>query len=143
VELVGFGHMGSGAPVSPDRDPIIYIVEDDEAVRDALAVLLESAGYAVGAFASARAFLDAYQPGRFGCLLVDLDLPEMDGPELLGILIARRIELPAVLMSGRMRKLRPRNQLPPGAVGLLEKPFGDHELLQRIAFALGLAPPTQ
>lgn len=133
---MGCGHMGLGAMASPDRDPIVYIVEDDEAVRDALAVLLEATGYAVGAFASARAFLDGYRPGRRGCLLVDLDLPGMDGPELVGILVARRAELPAVLMSGRMRKLRLRNPLPPGVVGLLEMPFGDHELLARIAFAL-------
>jgi two-component system CheB/CheR fusion protein len=135
--------MGLEALVSPDRDPIVYIVEDDEAVRDALRVLLESIGYAVGAFASARAFLDAYRPGRRGCLLVDLDLPGMDGPELVGILLARRVELPAVLMSGRMRRPRLRKSLPAGFVGLLEKPFGDDELLQRITFALGSAPPTQ
>ena len=61
----------------------------------------------------------------------------MDGPELVGILMARRIRLPAVLMSGRMRTLRLRNHPPPGVVGILEKPFGDHELLQRIALALG------
>jgi FixJ family two-component response regulator len=135
--------VGLEASVSADREPIVYIVEDDEAVRDALAVLLESTGYAVGAFASGRAFLDGYRPGRPGCLLVDLDLPGMDGPELVGILVARQIQLPAVLMSGRMRGLRLRDRLPPGVVGLLEKPFGDHELLHRIAFALGSAPPTQ
>ena len=125
----------------PDRNPIIYVVEDDEAVRDALTILLESVGYVVAAFASARAFLDAYRPGRPGCLLVDLDLPEMDGPELVGILVARHVALPAVLMSARMRKLRLRNHLPLGVVGVLEKPFGDRELLQRIQFALG-SPDT-
>jgi FixJ family two-component response regulator len=126
-----------GGAVSPDCNPIVYVVENDEAVRDALAALLESAGYAVGAFASARDFLDAYRPGRPGCLLVDLDLPGVGGPELVGILVARRIELPAVLMSRRMRRLRLRNHLPMGVVGVLDKPFGDHELLQRIALALG------
>jgi FixJ family two-component response regulator len=124
-----------------DGAPIIYIVEDDAAVRDALTILLESVGYAVAAFASARGFLDAYRPGRPGCLLVDLDLPEMGGPELVGILVARRITLPAVLMSARMHTLRLRNHLPLGVVGLLEKPFGDHELLQRIQGALG-SPDT-
>jgi two-component system, LuxR family, response regulator FixJ len=129
--------MGFEATVDPGRDPIVYIVEDDEAVRDALGVLLESLGYAVAAFASGRAFLDAYRPGRDGCLLVALDLPGLDGPELVGILVARRIELPAVLMSARMRNLRLRHRLPPGVVAFLEKPFGDHELLQRIELALG------
>jgi FixJ family two-component response regulator len=124
-----------------DAAPIIYVVEDDAAVRDALTIVLESVGYAVVAFASARGFLDAYRPGRPGCLLVDLDLPEVDGPELVGILVARRITLPAVLMSARMHKLRLRNQLPLGVAGVLEKPFGDHELLERIQCALG-APDT-
>ncbi len=123
-----------------DGAPIIYVVENDEAVRDALTILLESVGYAVAAFATARGFLDAYRPGRPGCLLVDLDLPEVAGPELVGILVARRVTLPAVLMSARMHKLRLRNHLPLGVVGVLEKPFGDHELLQRIQCALG--PPA-
>jgi FixJ family two-component response regulator len=125
------------APVIPDRDTIVYVVEDDDAVRDAITVLLESSGYAVAAFASAHGFLDAYRPGRPGCLLVDLDLPGMGGPELVGVLVARRVMLPAVLMSARMHKLRLRNQLPPGVIGILDKPFGDHELLQRIESALG------
>lgn len=137
MELVRYGQMRLGALVNPGCDPVVYIVEDDEAVRDALTVLLDSIGYTVAAFASAQAFLDAYQAGRRGCLLVDLDLPEMDGPELVGILIARQITLPAILMSGRMRRPRRGNQLPLGVVALLEKPFGDGELLQRIELALG------
>jgi FixJ family two-component response regulator len=123
--------------VSSVRNATVYIVEDDEAVRDALAVLLDSAGYPVTAFGSARAFLAGYQPGTQGCLLVDLDLPEMDGAQLVGILVARGIELPAVLMSARMRNLRLRVAPPPGVVAILEKPFGDHELLQRVELALG------
>jgi len=64
-------------------------------------------------------------------------LPEMDGPQLVGILVARGIKLPAVLMSARMRNLRLQVAPPPGVVAILEKPFGDQELLQRIDFALG------
>lgn len=126
--------------MSSGRDTIVYIVEDDAAVRDALTVLLESTGYRVAAYDSARSFLDRYRPGIRGCLLVDLDLPEVDGPELVGILLARGIELPAVLMSARMRNLRLQVAPPPGVVAILEKPFGDHELLQRIELAL--APHT-
>ena len=124
--------MGSEATAAS----IVYIVENDDAVRDALVVLLESLGYAVVAFASARGFLSAYQAGAPGCLLVDLDLPEMDGPALVGVLVARRMRLPAVLMSGRMRSRRP-GSLPPGFVGILDMPFGGQELVQRIEFALG------
>jgi two-component system response regulator FixJ len=125
--------------VTSGRDAVVYIVEDDEPVRDALTALLDSVGYGVAAFGSARAFLDAYRPGTGACLLVDLDLPDMDGPQLVGILVARRIRLPAVLMSGRMHNRKLQRQLPPGVIAILEKPFGDHELLQRIDLAL--APP--
>jgi len=121
----------------PGADPVIYVVEDDDAVRDALTVLLESVGYTVAAFGSARTFLDGYRPERAGCLLIDLDLPEMDGPQLVGILVARRIKLPAVLMSARMHNRRLQANLPPGVVAILEKPFGDQQLLRLIAFALG------
>ena len=63
-----------------DRDTVIYIVEDDEAVRDSLAAVLEAAGHQVAAFRSGREFLNAYRPGFDGCLVVDLDMPELDGP---------------------------------------------------------------
>lgn len=119
-----------------DGDAVIFIVEDDEAVRDSLAAVLEAVGYRVAAFGSAREFLNAYRPGFDGCLVVDLDMPELDGPELVGILIARQISLPAVLMSGRLWNRRLQTHLPPGVVALLEKPFGDHDLLQRIELAL-------
>jgi two-component system response regulator FixJ len=127
--------------VMSGQDPVIYVVEDDDAVRDALTVLLESVGYTVAAFGSARRFLDGYRPERGGCLLIDLDLPEVDGPQLVGILVARHIKLPAVLMSARMHNRRLQANLPPGVVAILEKPFGDQQLLQLIAFALrGDAP---
>jgi FixJ family two-component response regulator len=129
------------ARVITGDDSVIYIVEDDDAVRDALTVLLESVGYTVAAFGSARAFLDSYRRNTGGCLLIDLDLPEMDGPQLVGILVSQRIRLPAVLMSARMRNRRLQANPPPGVVAILEKPFGDHELLQRITFALGHDTP--
>ena len=122
--------------------PTVYIVDDDEAVREALAIVLETAGYAVLAFGSARHFLDAYRPGAPGCLLVDLDLPEMDGPELVGALVAREVALPAVLMSGRLRDGSLRRSLPRGIVAILHKPFGERELIERVEFALGGPPPS-
>ncbi|MEM7021519.1 MAG: response regulator [Pseudomonadota bacterium] len=137
AEDSGYGHVCLEVRLNAGRNAVIYVVEHDEAVRDALATLLESIGYEVEAFGTASDFLRAHRPGVQGCLLVDLDLPEMDGPELIGILVARRIKLPAVLMSGRMRNRRLQRHLPPGVVAILEKPFGDHELLERIEFALG------
>jgi two-component system response regulator FixJ len=126
--------------VSSGRGDVVYIVEVDDAVRDALAILLQSAGYDVSAFGSANAFLDGYEPVERGCLLVDLDLPEMEGPQLVGILVARGIRLPAVLMSARMRNLKLKLDPPPGVVTILEKPFGDDQLLDRIEFAMDSPP---
>jgi FixJ family two-component response regulator len=126
--------------MTPRLLPTIFIVDDDDAVCDSLAAVLETAGYTVTTFRSAEQFLDAYRPGASGCLIVDLDLPEMSGPTLVGTLVAREIKLPAVLMSGRLRARHVEQTLPSGVVALLEKPFGDRELLERVEFALGRAP---
>jgi FixJ family two-component response regulator len=123
-----------------ETTPIVFIVDDDEAVRDSLSIALEAAGYAVLAFGSARHFLDAYVPGRPGCLLVDLDLPGMDGRQLVGALVGRDVPLPAVLMSARLGDGRFERPLPRGVVAILQKPFGERELIARVRFALG-GPP--
>jgi FixJ family two-component response regulator len=68
--------------------------------------------------------------------LVDLDLPGMDGPQLVGALVGRDVPLPAVLMTGRLRGGRFKRQLPRGIVAVLRKPFGEKELLDRVRFAL-------
>lgn len=127
--------------MTPRAAPVIYVVDDDDAVRDAIAAVLETAGYAVATFGSARQFLAAYAPAPDACLIVDLDLPEMDGSALVGTLVAGQIELPAVLMSGRLSD--PGHTLPRGVVGILRKPFGQTELLDRVRFALGHAAPAR
>jgi two-component system, LuxR family, response regulator FixJ len=116
--------------------PIVFVVDADDAVRDAVAVSLEDAGYSVALFASAAQFLDGYPPGQQGCLVLDLDLPEMDGSELLRVLVARRIALPAIMTSRRLRNHRQRVGRLPGVVAVLEKPFGDRELLAWVEQAL-------
>ncbi len=68
--------------------PVVFVVDDDEAVRDSLAALLESAGLPVVVFASGKVFLAAYDPRQRGCLLLDLDLPDMHGTEVLQALFA-------------------------------------------------------
>jgi two-component system response regulator FixJ len=118
-------------------EPIVFVVDDDDAVRDALATLLEAAGYRVAGFGSPLQFLDALQPDHNGCLVVDLDLPGMAGLDLVRVLIERRIDLPAILMTGGMRNRRLKDRLHAGFVGVLEKPFGDRELLEQVESALG------
>ncbi len=118
----------------------IFVIDDDHAVRDALTVLLETEGYAVATFNSAARFLKTYRHQGPSCLVVEVDLPEMDGSELAGALVARGIELPVVLMSGQLRNRRLERGLPNGVVAILEKPFGDRELLERVAYALDRSP---
>ena len=117
-------------------EPIIFVIDDDDAVRDALATLLEAAGYRVAGFGSPGQFLDALQPDHNGCLVVDLDLPGMAGVELVRLLMERRVDLPAILMTGRMRNRQLKGQPQAGIVGILEKPFGDRELLEQVEYAL-------
>lgn len=119
-------------------DPTIFVVEGDEAVRDALATSLEAAGHVVALFASARQFLDWYEPGQPGCLVVDLDLPGMGGAALVGVLFARNVKLPAVITSARLKNPKLIAGLPAGPIEILAKPFGDEELLERVRRALGL-----
>ena len=76
-------------PSSPGSCPI-FLVDEDDAVRDALAMSLRAAGHTVAAFGSGRQFLDAYQPGNSGCLVIDMDLSDVGAVELLRC--ARRLE---------------------------------------------------
>lgn len=110
----------------------IFVVDDDEAVRDALATSLGAAGYEVALFASARQFLDWFEPGRPGCLVVDLDLPGMGSAALVGVLAARDVRLAAVLTSARLKLPRLIPGLAAGPIEILAKPFGEEELLERV-----------
>lgn len=126
----------AGAGAAPERAVTIFIVDGDEAVRDALATSLEGAGYLVALFGSAQAFLDAYRPDGHACLLVELDLPDLDGGALVSLLRARHIGLPAIVMSRRLKNHKLAARLPAGVAGVLEKPFGDAELLGQVRQAL-------
>ena len=121
-------------------EPIIFVVDDDDAVRDALANLLEAAGYQVAGFGSPLQFLDALRPDHNGCLVVDLDMPGMAGVELVRVLIERRVDLPAILMTGGRRNGHLKDRRQAGIVGVLEKPFGDRELLEQVESALRRRP---
>ena len=124
-------------PSGDGRGATVFVVDDDEAVRDSLAVLLEAAGFAVAAFASGRDFLAAYDPREAGCLVLDLDLPDVTGPEVLQALVADGVDLPVILITGRRDgPLRSRAQAAE-VVALLEKPFRGDLLLDTVRVALG------
>jgi two-component system, LuxR family, response regulator TtrR len=115
---------------------LVFLVDEDDAVRDALALSLRAAGHTVAAFGSGRQFLDAYQPGNLGCLVADLDLSEQGAVDLLGTIATSQPALPAIITSRRLRRRAPVNSLPAGRILFLDKPFGVDELLRLIGVAL-------
>lgn len=106
----------------------VFIVDDDEAVRDSLRWLLEANGYRVRAFESAEAFLAAYDPASVGVLIVDVRMPGMSGLELQEHLLARQIAIPIVFITGHGDVPMAVSTIKKGAVDFIEKPFNDVDL---------------
>lgn len=113
--------------------PAVFIVDDDDATRDALRWLVESADMAAETFASAAAFLAHYRPGHRGCLVVDIRMPGMDGLELLDLIRARGIDIPAIVITAYGSAAAAARAFDCGALDLIEKPFDGKVLLDRIA----------
>ena len=124
---------------APTPEQIIYLVDDDEALRDSLAWLLESQGFKVAAFASAEDFLKAWRPEFNGCLLLDVRMPGMTGLELQQHLAERSTGghiWPIVFITGHGDIPMAVRAIKAGAVEFLAKPFRDDDLLEAIRHAL-------
>ena len=117
-------------------EAFIYLVDDEYAVRDSLALLIESTGQTVRNFESAQAFLDNYDPNQPGCLILDVRMPSMSGLELQGELVRRNIAIPIIFISGHAGIPDSAKAFRSGAVDFLEKPFDNELLLERIAEAI-------
>ncbi|HEX6979499.1 MAG TPA: response regulator FixJ [Alphaproteobacteria bacterium] len=124
-------------------DATVFVVDDDEAVRDSLALLLETAGYRVQAFESGRAFLETASSLPFGCAVIDVRMPDIDGLELQDALRARGIEMPVIIMTGHADVPMAVRAMRAGAVDFVEKPFADHVILDSVARALTQAREKQ
>ena len=118
------------------NEPTVFIVDDDDAVRRFLTGLIRSIDLDVEAYASAQDFLDAYQPGRPGCLLLDVRMPGMSGLELQRELAERAIELQVVILTGHGNVPVAVQAMKAGAVDFIEKPFNNELLLDRIQMAV-------
>jgi len=116
--------------------PTAYVVDDDEAVRELWRWLMESNAIAVKTFASAAAFIEAYRRGDPGCLVLDVRLPGMSGPELQGYLKREAIEIPIVFVSGHGDVPTAVNAIKGGAVDFIQKPFDYHEAVSVVRRAL-------
>jgi two-component system, LuxR family, response regulator FixJ len=125
------------------REPTIFIVDDDEAIRDSLQLLLQAAGFqAIAVYESSRGFLDAAAPQPGDCLLLDVRMPDMDGLELQAELNRRAIRLPVIIMTGHGDVPIAVRAMKAGAVDFIEKPFGDEALLDSIRRAVALSVET-
>ena len=117
-------------------EAVIYLVDDEYAVRDSLALLIESTGQTVRSFESALDFLNGYEPTQPGCLLLDVRMPTMSGLELQSELLRREIAIPIIFISGHAGIPDSAKAFRAGAVDFLEKPFNNELLLERIAEAI-------
>lgn len=115
---------------------VVYVVDDDRAVRDSLHLLLKSAGMVSEGFESAGAFLAVFQPDRIGCLVADIRMPGMNGLELQQELVSRKVEIPVIFITGHGDVPMAVNAMKAGAVDFLTKPFRNQDLLDRIETAL-------
>lgn len=114
----------------------VFIVDDDEAVCDALGMLLRTAGMRVETFCSASSFLKAYHPGASGCLLLDIRMPGMSGLDLQDELHRRRISIPIVFLTGHGDVSMAVRALKKGAFDFLEKPHEESRLILAVLNAL-------
>jgi two-component system, LuxR family, response regulator FixJ len=110
----------------------VYIIDDQQAVRDALAEMLRLFGYSVESFASADAFLARVSTAVAGCIVADVRMPGMDGIELVRELARRRVALPVVLISGHADVPMAVAAIKAGAEDFIEKPIDDAHLLAAI-----------
>jgi FixJ family two-component response regulator len=114
----------------------VSIVEDDESVRESLPELLREFGFVAEAFSSAKAFLASDSIGRTSCLILDVAMPGMSGPDLQGELTRRRHEIPIVYITALSRESVGPRLLEQGAVACLFKPFDEAELRDALDAAL-------
>jgi two-component system response regulator TtrR len=115
------------SPVTTQQETV-FVVDDDEAVRDSLRWLLEANGYRVQCFSSAEQFLDSYQPSQLGCLILDVRMSGMSGLELQEKLVAENASLPIIFVTGHGDVPMAVSTMKKGAMDFIEKPFDEAEL---------------
>jgi two-component system response regulator FixJ len=120
----------------------VYVIDDDEAMRDSLRFLLDSADFDVALFETALNFLDALPSLDFGCVVSDVRMPGLDGIELLKRMKASHSTFPIVIMTGHGDVPLAVEAMKLGAIDFLEKPFEDDRLIGMVEAAIRQAEPT-
>jgi FixJ family two-component response regulator len=119
-------------------EPVVFVVDDDEAVCESLGCLLRSQGLNVRTFLSAEEFLAQYRPHQPGCLVLDLRMRGMSGLELQARLVRQTLSLPVIIVTGHGDIPMAVRAVRAGVVDFLEKPVSDELLLRRIRLALDI-----
>ncbi len=122
--------------MTSNPDYIVHVVDDDDAVRQALCALLASVGIETRAYPSATRFLEAVSPDMSGCIVLDLRMPGMSGLDLQQVLNSRNIRLPVIIVTGHGDVSLAVRAMKAGAADFLLKPFNEQELLDRIQQSL-------
>ena len=123
--------------------PVVFVVDDDEAVRDSLQMLLESVDLRCETYASATEFLDGHNPDQHSCLVADIRMPGMSGLDLQEALNKRASTIPILFITGHGDVPMAVDAMKSGALDFIQKPFRDQDLLDRINKALKLARDHQ
>jgi len=118
-----------------EKKIIVGVVDDDESVRESLPDLLESFGFGTRAFAAAEEFLRFKGADELGCLILDITMPGMSGPELQQELIRQKRDIPIVFISAHAADLLP-TLIEQGAIACLAKPFSEDDLVDAVRLAL-------
>ncbi|WP_422777663.1 response regulator transcription factor [Pseudomonas mediterranea] len=119
-----------------DKPLLVSVVDDDESVREALPDLLKEFGFAVQAFSSAHAFLSSGYPSQTHCLILDVAMPGMSGPELQKELALRHFNIPIIFITALGDAAQCSHLMSQGAVDCLMKPFSEAALLKALSAAL-------
>lgn len=120
------------------EQPVVHVIDDDEAVRDSISMLLDTVGIAHAAYASAIEFLGAYNDTFKGCLVLDIRMPAMTGLQLQEELNRRKVSLPIIFITGHGDIPMAVEAMRRGALDFIRKPFGEDDLLERIQEAIAL-----
>ncbi len=116
--------------------PRVFVVDDDQEVRNALELLMESVGLQASTYESAQAFLDAFDPDLPGCIVLDVRMPGMSGMDLQARLAAETLHPPVIIITGHGDVPMAVRAVQSGAVDFIEKPFNDQALLDSVHKAI-------
>lgn len=127
----------AGSPGNVPCEGTVFVVDDEEPMRNALRRVMSASGLTVETFANAQQFLEATRCERPGCILLDLQMPGMNGLELQRELRARGIALPVIFLTGMGTVTHAVTAMRDGAADFMEKPFSNQALIDRVMTALG------